>query len=157
MRRPLEIALVALCVLGARAAPARACTCFGSDDLAADVREADSVFAGEVVALELLETKVGDAVLRDMVATFRVSRRWKGVQGDRVKVKTCGTQTEICSCGVAFELGKRFVVFASGEPLVTGGCTRTQAFIAAPGSPDFQWMGVEDLVRALDAETRGNQ
>ena len=150
-----RIAGALLVALTCLARDAGACICTESAGLAADFGEASAVFAGEIVALELVEKTVEDTVVQDMVATFRVVRRWKGPSGDRIRVKTCGTQASLCTCGAAFALGKRFVVFASGKPLETSSCDRTTDYFAAPGDPEHQWLGVEDLVRALDAETKG--
>jgi hypothetical protein len=131
-------------------APAGACVCYESAGLEADYREAVAVFAGQIVALEVAEAKSGDHVNEDMVATLKVTRRWKGPKDALLRVRTCGTQTMICTCGTNFELGAHFVVFAVGAPLATGSCQRTQAYTPVPATPGLEWVGVEKLVEELD-------
>jgi hypothetical protein len=86
-----------------------------------------------------------------MIATFRVERRWKGAPGKVVRVRTCGTQTSVCTCGTDFRLGASLVVFAVGNPLSTGSCQRTTEYHKVENEPDMKWLGAEELVRALDA------
>ena len=66
-----------------------------------------------------------------MVATLRVERRWKGPRTSLVRVRTCGTQAAVCTCGFDFQLGARYVVFASGSRLETTSCDRTRLALAA--------------------------
>jgi hypothetical protein len=75
-----------------------------------------------------------------MIATFRVERRWKGSQLSEVQVKTCGTQVEVCTCGVDFQLGERYLVVGAGKPLETSICYRTILAV-----------GADEEIRALDA------
>ncbi len=145
--------LVALLVPGAPVVDA--CVCFESRDLAADYSEAEAVFAGRVVALHVATIKTGGYADEVMVATFAVERRWKGPKGARIRVLTCGTQEMSCTCGTEFQLGAHFVVFAVGKPLATGSCQRTRRYHRLPGDAEVQWAGAEDLVRNLDALTRG--
>ena len=74
-----------------------------------------------------------------MVATFNVERRWKGAQGRTVRVRTCGTQTMICTCGVDFQIGQRYVVLAACNSLETDICWPTQ-------TAD----GAENIIKELD-------
>jgi hypothetical protein len=138
-------------LLVARPVPAAACVCSESRGLEADYLEAAAVFAGKVVALEIAEVKVGDQVNEDMVATLRVERLWRGRKDTLLRVRTCGTQTMLRTCGTDFEVGAHFIVFALGTPLSTSSCQRTQRYTTAPGEPGLEWLGVEQLVRELDA------
>lgn len=143
-------------LLVARPVPAGACVCYESEGLTADFREAAAVFAGRVVALEIAEVKVGDHLEEEMVATLKVERRWKGPGSALLRIRTCGTQTMLCTCGTDFQLGAHFVVFAVGKPLGTGSCQRTRLYTPVPGEPGMEWLGAEDLVRELGelAESR---
>lgn len=55
------------------------------------------------------------------VATIQIERRWKGEAAQTIDVQTC----ELCSVGVQFEVGERWVVFAGGEQPATSDCGRT--------------------------------
>jgi hypothetical protein len=128
---------------------AAACVCVESKGLAADYREARAVFAGTVVALEIVRKQVEGHVLEDMVATFKVGRRWKGPKKAHLRIRTCGTQTMICTCGTNFRLGAHFVVFAVEAPMVTGSCQRATEYHPGP-EPGLEWVGAEELVKHLD-------
>lgn len=146
---------VLLCCFVAMAAAVpshvNACVCEQSQGLAADVRAAEAVFAGTVVALDVVRDQVGAHNSEDMVATFKVKRRWKGPDKNILRVRTCGTQTMICTCGTDFRLGAHFVVFAVDKPLFTSSCQRTTEYQVVDYEPGMEWLGVEDLVRDLDA------
>lgn len=143
-----------MAALLAAASPVDACVCYESAGLEADFREAAAVFAGKVVAVEIATVTVADRQEEVMVATIKVARRWKGPKDELVRVRTCGTQEMICTCGTNFRLGSHFVVFAVGKPLQTGSCQRTRAYTSMPQEPGIEWLGAEDLVRDLDALTR---
>ena len=131
----------------APAAPAPACVCYESHGLKADFADAAAVFAGQVVALQIAPDAAGG---EQTIATFRVERRWKGPKDAEIRVRTCGTQEMICTCGNDFPLGAHFVVFALGTPLSTSSCQRTRRYNRVPGDLGLQWVGAEDLVRDLD-------
>ena len=142
---------VFLLVLLAVGLPGRAaaCVCFESEGLRADFGEARAVFAGRVVALQVVSNRAGDP-MGDMVATLELKRHWKGPKKKLLQVRTCGTQTAICTCGTHFELGAHYIVFGVGTPLGTSGCQRTRAYTPVTAEPGLEWLGVEDLVRELD-------
>jgi hypothetical protein len=79
---------------------------------------------GRIIALEIDTHVVEGAVIDHMIATFQVTRRWKGPK-KLVRVGTCGTQQEICTCGVDFKLGASYLVVAQGTPLRTSSCDLT--------------------------------
>jgi hypothetical protein len=137
--------------------PAQACVCGESSGLEADYREAEAVFAGRIVALQVAAAKAGDNTDEHMVATVVVERRWKGPKTREIQVRTCGTQEMLCTCSTDFELGGRFVIFATGKPLSTNSCQRTRRYQRIPGDATLQWVGAEDLVRDLDALERGRR
>lgn len=149
--RATRIACLTLsAVLLASTRPAAACVCYESAGLQADYREATAVFAGQVVALQIVSTRVAGTVEEQTVATLRVERRWKGPKDREIRVRTCGTQEMFCTCGTDFRLGAHFVVFAIGKPLATGSCQRTRRYDRVPEA-GLLWNGVEDLVRDLEA------
>ena len=144
------VSLTLLPVLLAPASPTGACVCYESAGLEADYREAAAVFAGKVVGLEVVTTTIAGHLDEEMVATLRVERHWKGPKSAEIRVRTCGTQEMLCTCGTDFQLGARFVVFAVGKPLSTGSCQRTRRYQRVPEETGLQWLGAEDLVHTLD-------
>jgi hypothetical protein len=152
MQRFVALALLAL--LLSPASRAEACVCNDSGDLAADYREAAAVFAGRVVAFEVVTSKIAGREEEEMVATLEVERRWNGPKAGKIRVRTCGTQEMLCTCGTDFRLGARFIVFAVDAPLYTGSCQRTREYQRIRGDASLQWLGAEDLVRDLDALDR---
>lgn len=133
------------------AAPLGACVCLEPRGLLEAYHEARAVFAGRVIALHVVGRRDADRLDDEMVATFAVERRWKGPMTAQIRVRTCGTQELLCTCGIDFSLGARFVVFAVGEPSSTSRCERTRAYQRVAGDAKLRWIGVEDLVRELDA------
>jgi hypothetical protein len=99
-----------------------ACGCLDGGPLAEQVKDADAVFVGRVVALRLADP---EEELGGTVAVLRVERRWKGAADRDVEVETCGTGVIACTCSVTFLLGERYVVFARGQPLTTNSCMST--------------------------------
>lgn len=133
------LACIVAVVCAAR--PAAACACADLGSLADEYRRSGAVFVGRIVSVEI-STRVHEGHrVENMIATFYVERRWKGPHARRLRVRTCGTQTQVCTCGADFQLGQRYVVFAEGKPLETSSCNRTTVADAAG----------EDLLRGLDA------
>jgi len=108
-----------------------ACVCTESGDISAQYGQAAAVFVGRVVALEVAPNPARASGEDDMVATLRVERRWKGPRTRTIRVRTCGTQAVGCTCGFDFQLGARYVVFATGRRLETTSCDRTRLALAA--------------------------
>ena len=123
------------------ARPAAACVCADLGTVADEYRQSRAVFIGRIVSLEISTKVVKGNRIEDMIATFDVERRWKGPSVRRLRVQTCGTQTQLCTCGADFQLGQRYVVFAEGKALQTSSCNRTTAADIAG----------EDLMKGLDA------
>ena len=120
--------------------PAASCVCVEMGDLPAIVRDSSAVFLGRVVAFRIVAKRVQGTLQEDTEVTFAVDRRWKGATRRSVKVRTCGTERIVCTCGAHFELGYSYVVFASGNPLETTSC-----------HPNEQFEGAEDLITRLDS------
>ena len=120
-----------LVAVGAR--PAYACSCAGMWDTDEEFQRSDAVFIGEVV--EVGELPVEQAGPTDpgmpylAPVTFDVEGAWKGVAGDSVIVHGQGPAP---SCGLNFERGETYLVFAgeAGEgengPLQTDMCSSTR-------------------------------
>ena len=110
MLKILLFIAVVLCVAGVEA---DACTCLMPKNGKTDVRksrdEASSVFVGRVVEIRKHEKVVGEFGLRIAFETiFAVSRAWKGVTQERVRVFTNG---DSAMCGRSFEVGKEYLVY----------------------------------------------
>jgi len=67
----------------------------------------DAVFVGTVIAIE--PTGIEGTHVNVAIATFRMEKSWKGTRKREVTVGT----------DVAFEVGRRYVVFSAGTPLST--------------------------------------
>lgn len=111
------------------------CSCARPEDAATELREADAVFTGRVVAVR--DTAAGEGHFpgpRLLHVTLRVDRAWKGVESDTVVVVTGVTGAD---CGFPFRRGGRYLVFAyrrPGGPLIAGICGRTAHLSRAAGS-----------------------
>lgn len=111
------------------AAPhAVACVCADRGSDRDQVRAAEIVVLGRVVALELRSRLIEGERIEYTVATIEVERRWKGPDQPTVEVKTCGDQVTICTCGVHFHLGGTFIVITENDNQVSScGLTRELA------------------------------
>ena len=133
MHRFWKTILIAALQLGAFAAFAPpkvgACSCAEPPPLAEDVAGKTAVFSGTV--LEIVEPEQVRSSADPVYVRFDVDTVWKGGEETERIVKTAlGGE----SCGYdAFEIGRAYVVFASGSPdrLETGLCTRTAPLEAA--------------------------
>jgi hypothetical protein len=131
----LILALLGNLVLaaGPYAAGAHACSCAGMSDTDDVFRRSNAVFAGEVVEIGELPTEQVEPTDPGMLllapVTFEVKAAWKGVAGGPVVVHGQGPAP---SCGLDFELGETYLVFAgrAGEgdngPLQTDLCSPTR-------------------------------
>ena len=87
----------------------------------------DAVFSGEVVDFEkspLPTTMITVMSPRPATATLRVSEVWKGPERETLEVSTSSQET---ACGVPFEEGREYLVYAYGEQgLETDLCSQTK-------------------------------
>ena len=102
---------LSLAVLDAR--PAHACSCAASRSNEEAFRWSDAVFSGEVVDIGELPPEPPGTTTMTMPflnpVTFDVKEAWKGVALDSVVVHGQGTSA---SCGLDFERGETYLVFA---------------------------------------------
>jgi hypothetical protein len=70
------------------------------------------------------------------VATLDVEQRWKGPVEKTIQVETC----ELCTTGVGFAIGERWVVFAQGVPPTTGDCGRTLLYSDPRYPSAVEWL-----------------
>ena len=131
----LILALLGNLVLaaGPYAGEAHACSCAGTGSTEEALRRSTAVFSGEVVEVEgpsmeqVEPTDLGMPLLGPV--TFDVKAAWKGVSGASVVVRGQGPGA---SCGLDFERGETYLVFAGGTgrsgdgPLETGLCSATR-------------------------------
>jgi hypothetical protein len=103
-----------------------ACICSETGSVADELQASQAVFFGRIIALTIDTLTVDGTPFERMRATFKVERGWKGAKESQIDVFTCGDQVSLCTCGVDFRLGGRYLVFASGQPLGTGSCDRTR-------------------------------
>ncbi|MDQ4127276.1 MAG: hypothetical protein M3151_04905 [Actinomycetota bacterium] len=123
---------------------ARACSCAGTPSVKEGLRSSDAVFWGEAVSVEEQGLASSAPPFQNPV-TFEVRESWKGVSQERVIVHGQGPEA---SCGLDFDEGKSYLVFAyhagkgEGGPLETDLCTATSPL-----------SGVEAAPRALGSPT----
>ena len=102
--------------------PAHACTC-STETPEAQFASATAVFEGRVVSVEREGApEVGPARLS---VTFEVVQTWKAANVERLIVTTA---TDEAACGIAFEQGRSYLVYAvagSGGALAAGLCGGT--------------------------------
>ena len=127
----LILALLGNLVLaaGPYAAGAHACSCAGTGSTEEALRRATAVFSGEVREIGDLPQE-GEGLTPSLApVTFDVKAAWKGVSGESVVVHGQGPGP---SCGLDFERGETYLVFAGGTgrggdgPLETGLCSATR-------------------------------
>ena len=133
-----------------------ACTCRPSEGIDAQVDESASVFEGTVARVTPTETA---GIVK---VHFRVSRAWKGAASKDLVVRT-GT----LMCGLDFDVGDRWLVFAHGDPLFAGLCSRggrrsesrrgplDEATLKALGKPS--WTRPEERVKRGAVAPRSNK
>ena len=118
--------------------PALACSCMRFDSARDHVDRTAVIFEG--VAVET--RKVADSPDSSMSqyarrTSFRVTRRWKGKVGETVAIDH--SEAVCCICGVAFEPGKSYRIFAirgNKGRLHTSTCT----------APRFDWAEYEAVL-----------
>src|SRR6185295_12948034 len=88
-----------------------------------------TIFVGEAVAQRIVPWPGRRAGTRATETTFDVEELWKGQPTATLRILNCGwgdgDQTVTCSSDFIFAVGSRYVVFASGDPPVTGACSPT--------------------------------
>ena len=124
MRRTARALAVVLVLLAPRTL--LACVCTETGSVGDELRSSGAVFLGRIVALTIETVSLEDTTAERMRATFNVERSWKSPKRSKLDVWTCGDQVSFCTCGVEFKLGERYLVFAEGQPLGTGSCSRTR-------------------------------
>ena len=137
MRKRLAAGVLAACVVanlllagGPHAGTAHACSCAGAQTTEEAFRASDAVFSGEVVEVGELPSEPGGGTMTAMPylapVTFDVRSSWKGVSGASAVVHGQGPSA---SCGLDFERGETYLVFAgrpgTDGPLHTDFCGNT--------------------------------
>ena len=127
MKKYLYISFALAIFLFASAEKSFACSCLVSPEsqkkqIQNAFRGSDAIFSGEVVEIK---QPSGDEY--DMLVTFKVAKSWKGNVSREVTIKTA---KDSAMCGYGFEVGKKYLVYASGikENLSTTNCSRTTVF-----------------------------
>lgn len=108
-----------------------ACTCSLPDpgkslrkQVAEERNESRAVFVGEVVEV------TSDPNLLEVEVKFKVERSWKGFRASEITITTGRGGGD---CGYRFEIGERYLVYASGseKQLGTNICQRTALLVDA--------------------------
>jgi len=118
MRQFCTFGMIALALISVIAAPVSACSCIRPPDAPVALAGSTAVFVGKVTAIA--RGKDG------LQVTVEVDRAWKGITAKTVNVSTAENGA---ACGFGFEMGKSYLIYASGEgkqpKLSTNLCTRT--------------------------------
>ncbi len=101
-------------LLSSEARVVEACSCTRSEGIKAEMAESAAVFKGIVVSVTPAEPA---GIVQ---ARFKVLRLWKGEASPELLVRT-GTRM----CHLTFAVGDRWLVFAHGEPLFSGMCSKS--------------------------------
>jgi hypothetical protein len=156
--RELAVSAVALVLLASPSA--FACSCMAEEPAAEALVAADAVFRGTVLAVEPAESRYAAAARRawctvkgwaggedadtcdiqahikrnwetfGFIATFRVQATWKGSDATTMRVRS--NPFGGGSCGVAWQVGDEWVIYAYGSRLLyTDGCSRSRFGAAA--------------------------
>jgi hypothetical protein len=120
------------------ASPVISCTCIGTSVVSRSVESSDVVFSGMVVSARYVAL---DTLFKTSLRTeyrFQVQTAFKG--GESTDTITIITGVGGGDCGLKFDLGARYIVYAywsdhrrergtsPGPVLYTDRCTRTKAF-----------------------------
>ncbi|MBX7054933.1 MAG: hypothetical protein K1X36_08250 [Pyrinomonadaceae bacterium] len=148
MKRNTIIGIVGIMVVLFAVNAAVACSCVLPDrnksvkQLVTEAKASSvAVFVGKVVEIRYSKEKMGDQPLR-MIAKFEVAGQWKGSVPQMVEVTTANI---CCICGVSFELGENYIVYANGtaKALTANSCSRTSVLVGK--SPDEEFLGKRRL------------
>jgi len=129
MKRHGYATVVAAIVALSAASRADACVCVDDGPVRKQIEDAEIIVVGRVTGLAIETRLVDDEPVEYMVATLRVSRRWKGPETATVKVSTCGDQVLICTYGVHFELGGTYLIVASNEWPQATSCGLSRVYV----------------------------
>lgn len=120
------------------AAPAYACSCMMPKPPQEALGESAAVFQGTVAGVRESEQD-------GYIVTFSVEGSWKGVDKASVEVSTA---RDSAACGIAFETGKTYLVYAHAQEdgsLGTGLCSRTHEIVDATADEDVAALGTTTL------------
>lgn len=133
------ISLLALLFLFVGVESAQACSCVPPPPPSEAVAASDAVFLGKVIKTRRTGSGINEG---NLLATFRVRHIVKGDLQEDVVIETGPNSA---ACGVPFEKGKEYLVYASMQDgqLRTHLCTRTALVESA--STDIEELEIEDL------------
>ena len=134
--RRIALVLMAAAFLVVNQPCAFACSCLPPGPPGDELARSAAVFAGKVVGLDVpAGVNSGADPVR---VTFQISQVWKGTASPNLVVTTAQSSA---SCGVAFEQGQDYLVYAAGtdDALTASLCSRTGTLSAA--SEDLAALG----------------
>ncbi len=125
MKKYIGLSLLLLMIVFASAQKSFACSCVMSPEpIKTQVKNAftgaDAIFSGEVVEITSQDEY-------HFAVKFKLAKSWKG---EFAKEITIITAKDGSMCGYAFEIGKKYIVYANGknDELSTTNCSRTAIF-----------------------------
>lgn len=121
----MKVFVFLVCLLAIFTPNVSACSCAGGGTPCHDYWTASAVFIGTVVESSTSTYKRGEVDLPRRIVRFNIDQTFRGVKGDQVEVMTGLGDSD---CGYGFQLGGRYLVYASeaSGKLFTGTCSRTR-------------------------------
>lgn len=127
MKKYLYISLALFMFLFASAEKSFACSCVAlNEPVKKQIQNAltgsDAVFSGEVIEIKESLTDKNNVLVK-----FKMVKLWKGESQTEITITTA---KDSAMCGYNFEVGKKYLVYASGlkENLSVNNCSRTSLF-----------------------------
>jgi hypothetical protein len=135
-----HIALLAMVITCFGVESAWACSCVVPPPPREALAASDAVFLGKVIKTRRDAKGINEG---NLFATFRVRQLWKGGLGQEVVIET---PPNSAACGVAFQEGKEYLIYASMQDgsLRTHLCTRTKP--AKNADADVEALGVFEVL-----------
>ena len=122
MKKFIYVSFLTIAGAGILQCVALACSCASPAALPIEFSQSTAVFSGE--AIKILH--ISDLVVE---VTFAKQQNFKGPSDENIAVRTMTQET---ACGVDFQMGQQYLVYAYSDPNVakdiyfTNACTRTK-------------------------------
>src|SRR5580765_4606976 len=117
MKRSYTVGLIGLALFLMSATVSLACDCVGPDpgtsvqqQVEKAKHQADAVFVGKIVEIRFSTEKLGELPV-SRYARFEVERSLKGSETKFIEIETANI---CCTCGITFEVGQEWIVYANG-------------------------------------------
>lgn len=156
----MKLPILILALASAAFVRALGCSCATLPPMEAEFARSDSVFVGRVVQMSIEARAEGNYRYEVKVCRFEIIEAYKGIETQKKEFSVV-TRMSGSACGFPFELGDRYLVYASvyrGE-METSVCRRTRALVqpkeesvlVPPPPPQFTKIEMDESGR-IEAE-----